>query len=363
MSMVIMTDREEYHPGDVLRGYVHVVLDKPVKARGIFVSFEGREHARVTRRSGENRNTYIQSVMLVQDTVAIWRPEGEGMIGPCNEQYTFEFHIPDDTMPTLGSHFAYTISDTALSKGIRRTVPSMLNGYIQYMIHAKVDRPLAIDIKARHFITVTIPPRSGASLQPLAFTSADGQGEYRVDVALDRNMVSPGEHVSGHFLFQRNPQWTVRALEAILRFNVSITAQGRTDVYKQVADVERFPVDEGTEGIERSFSLGSFPGGPVSVPGCIVKLVWMLEMKVDLPGRIDKHVYVPVWVIPLVAVKLPSSEQREVVEGKGWTADEGNLVVTDSGDSLWQVDPAGDGDLPEGQAADPEEDALWERDP
>ncbi len=363
MSMVIVAERDEYHPGDTVRGYVHVVIDRPVKARGIFISFEGREHAYVTRGSGKHRHTYIQNVMIVQDTISAWSPEGEGMIGPCNEQYPFEFRIPDDAMPTLESPFEYTISGAALSKNIGHTVPSALNGYIRYMIHAKVDRPLAIDIKAKQFITVTIPPRGSVSLQPVTFASSDPGEQFRIDIAIDRNIVSPGETVSGNFLFQRNPQCQVRALDAILKFDVSITAQGHTDVYKQIADVVRFPVEIGTEGFERSFSLGSFPVGPISVPGHIVKLEWMVEVKVDLPGKIDKHVYVPVWVMPLADAMAPVIERRAVAQGTGWEADSGNHVVMDNGDPSLQVDPAGDGLLPDEPATDPDEDAFWERDP
>ncbi len=80
MSMQIVTEQEEYHPGDVVRGYVRIVITKPIKARGIYVSFEGREHTAVTRGSGKNSHTYIQNVMIVQDTITAWSPGADGLV-------------------------------------------------------------------------------------------------------------------------------------------------------------------------------------------------------------------------------------------------------------------------------------------
>nr|MDO8086778.1 hypothetical protein [Candidatus Sigynarchaeum springense] len=362
MSMVIETEKWVYHPGDVVRGYVHVVFDKPIKVRGIYVSFEGREHAAVTRGSGKNRHTYIQNVMIVQDTINVCSPGEDGTVGPCDVQYPFDFRIPVAAMPTLDSPFEYNLSGEALSKGIGHTVPSRLNGYIRYMIHAKVDRPFAIDINAKQFVSVKIPPRSDVSIQPVSFTSHDDREQLRVDITINKNIYAPGEVVTGEAMFQRNPQKAVRAVEVILKFLVSITAQGRTDVYKQFADDIRFPVEPGTESMQGVFSLATFTGGPISVPGHIVKLEWIVEVKVDLPGKIDKHVYVPVWVIPLTSEISLSGGQAFAVQGIGWHIEQGNPAETESGESSWQIDA--DVDTPPSEPdSNPEEDAFWEREP
>jgi hypothetical protein len=108
--------------------------------------------------------------------------------------------------------------------------------------------------------------------------------------------------------------------------------------------------------------LNTFPGGPISIPGHIVKLKWIVEVKVDLPGKIDKHVYMPVWIIPLTGTIAPGPGRIFPVQGSGWQADEGNFVETEGGDSSWQLD--GDVDAPPaGPDANPEEDTFWERDP
>ncbi len=362
MSMQIVTEQEEYHPGDVVRGYVQVAIDKPIKARGIYVSFEGREHTAVTRGSGKNSHTYIQNVMIAQETLNVCSPGESATIGPCNDQYPFEFRIPADAMPTLDSPFEYYIPGEAISKGIGHTVRSQLNGYIRYMVSAKVDRPFAIDIKAKQFVLVKIPPRGDVSIQPVSFTSNDDYERLRVDITVAKNVYSPGEIVAGNFVFQRNPQKAVRAVEVILKFKVSITAHGYTDTYMQLADMIRFPVEPGTEGMQQSFALATFPGGPISIPGKIVKLEWIIEVKVDLPGKIDKHVYVPVWIIPLTGAIGPAPGRIFPVQGSGWQGDEGNLVETEGGETSWQVD--GDVDaLSADPDSNPEEDAFWERDP
>ncbi len=360
--MQIVTEQEEYHPGDVVRGYVRIVITKPIKARGIYVSFEGREHTAVTRGSGKNSHTYIQNVMIVQDTITAWSPGADGLVGPCDVQYPIEFKLPADAMPTLDSPFDYYLPEEARSKGIGRTVPSQLNGYIRYMIHAKVDRPFAIDIKAKQFILVKIPPRGDVSIQPVSFSSHDDSEQLYVDITVNRNLYSPGDLVTGAIMFQRNPQKAVRALEVMLRFSVSITAQGRTDVYKQLTDAIRFSIEPGTEGIQHTFALNTIPGGPISVPGHIVKLEWIVELKVDLPGKIDKHVYVPVWIIPLTSTIAPGQGQTFAVQGRGWQADGGNPVEMEGGESSWQQDV--DVDAPPAVPdTNPEEDAFWERDP
>nr|MDO8109418.1 hypothetical protein [Candidatus Sigynarchaeota archaeon] len=99
----------------------------------------------------------------------------------------------------------------------------------------------------------------------------------------------------------------VRAIEASLYCDFGFKVQGTNSSFKQVTDVIRFPVAPMAANCSWEFKLASFPNAPYSVAGSVVKFDWHVEIKVDLPRRVDKHISIPLIANPSEAtLAVPS---------------------------------------------------------
>jgi len=295
MGLKIFIDKEEYFPGEKVRGFVQLDLEMTLKARKVEIQFDGFEHAAITRGSGKSRHTYIEDHNFAHEVKELWQPASE----PCNEQFPFEFTVPLGALPSLYTPFNYPLPPEAIVKGIKKTINVYAyTGTIRYQLKAKLDEPLAIDLKDKIFFHV--PPVPMKRDQPKSIIQEIGtpSGKIHMLVTVNDDFLSPGDLIQGNLRLQKAIDVKTRNLIISLRYIYSYTAQGQTDTFVQDVDRLIFADVQDQEDIDREFRFVVPSSGPYTILGKIVKMEWEVDVKLDLPMKIDTHARVPVIVTP-----------------------------------------------------------------
>ncbi|HME51817.1 MAG TPA: hypothetical protein VKM55_06340 [Candidatus Lokiarchaeia archaeon] len=332
MSLTIDLEKQDYLPGETVKGNLTVVLDKAIKARKIEVKLEGKEYTAMKQESVQTRSTWdlttpaiprgteresstLQSESVIVDAaIDAWAASGVETLGPSTETYPFEFLLPANAIPSVASSLEYKIPERAAKKGIKHTIPFMLPGSIQYNVLAKIDVPRAIDPKAQAAVNVNLPPREDVVARVLGARLSIGKGNIHVEASVDKNVFTPGETITGNVMFRKNPSEKVRAVEIALKFAIMDMVQGQADTFEQACDLITFPITSNTNDFTSNFALESFPDGPFSVHGMLVKIMWFVDIKVDLARKIDKHARIPLHAIRLAenAATSMASETSDI---------------------------------------------------
>ncbi|HXX94712.1 MAG TPA: hypothetical protein VEN81_13845 [Planctomycetota bacterium] len=134
-SLQILLGETSYTPGENIRGTVELVLDRPLRTRGVRLYLSGSEVTEITIRRGmgrdERRVTYDSTRTILNEGLILFGEDRVGTLQAMKEtlkslagsldspilpagrhRYPFEFTLPNDALPTWsGPHarVAYTI--------------------------------------------------------------------------------------------------------------------------------------------------------------------------------------------------------------------------------------------------------------
>jgi hypothetical protein len=170
-QLFIQLDRAEasYHPGEIVRGRLRVVVRTELRPHGIAL------HA-----IGDEVTSLGPNVLMTEHThpfdlsFHIWLPSADQDKLPVGEHtFPFEFALPANLPPTF--------------KGELTT--------IAYRLEAKVNRPLATDLHAEQKLIVRVPPPVDAA-KPLRASTSLGTG-LTLELELNAGGYCPGDHVLG----------------------------------------------------------------------------------------------------------------------------------------------------------------------
>lgn len=253
-----------------------------MRARRVELAFVGKEHTKVVRGSGKNRHVYIEERVIVATAVDVWVASPGGYLGPSNEVFPFEFQIPVQALPS--TEVKFNTSDT-----------------ISYEIQAKIDKPHAFDVNATVVIQVIPIPIETYPTRPVVESFQDPKGRDYIEVAVDKNVFIPGECVSGRVKFKKDPMMKARALECAVLFTESATAQNHTDTFPYICGNFRAELDPSMEYFEWPFNFQTPQSWDFTLEGILIRRIWMVDVKVDLPWKKDQHVIVPLLFLPLRA--------------------------------------------------------------
>lgn len=326
VSLNIELEKQNYLPGETVKGNLTVVLEKAIKARKIEVKLEGREYTVINRESdrassawnwvsqlaipsgsGQAGSTFHSDNVILEASMNAWASSSVESLGPGEFTYPFEFVLPVNAIPSMGSSFTYTIPDHAAEKGITRTIPNLLPGSIVYSVMAKIDVPRAIDPKAQAAVNVNLIPRSDIASRALGSRLSIDEGNVCVEASVDKDVFTPGDTITGKITFRKEPSENVRAVEVALRFILMTVAQGQIETFEQACDVITFPIPSDENEFTSDFALESFPDGPFSMYGILVKIMWLVDIKVDIMHKLDKHARIPLHAIPIAEIAEPAT--------------------------------------------------------
>ncbi|VVB96648.1 Uncharacterised protein [uncultured archaeon] len=119
--------KDSFMPGEMLKGRVKLILDKPVKARRFLISLIGEEWVDVSCGSGKSQRAKKEEIKIHGDEIEL---SGETVYDLVEKD--FEFKIPEDAPPTIEGNGA----------GLR------------WFLHAKLDISMGRDKNARRELFV-----------------------------------------------------------------------------------------------------------------------------------------------------------------------------------------------------------------
>ncbi len=123
-----------------------------------------------------NVRVYEEEEYIVSKTINVWVAQKEKLFGPCNEQFPFEFQLPEGALPSI-------------------TTQSENKTGIIYEIKAKIDRPRSIDPKTYCEVKVEQPGYETYPTAPIERFREDFDGMLKVIAHVDKDVFVPGEHV------------------------------------------------------------------------------------------------------------------------------------------------------------------------
>ncbi|XP_022097443.1 arrestin domain-containing protein 17-like isoform X2 [Acanthaster planci] len=133
-----------YSSGEVVRGFVRIVLGEPKKdVRGIEIKFKGEAHTHWSEGSGDHRRHYSGREVYFKEKLLCW---GKGKNDPGASKLCLE----------TGEHrfpFSFGIPNIPLPFPFESSV-----GWIRYKVSCKIDRPWKFNHQTERLFTVTGVP-------------------------------------------------------------------------------------------------------------------------------------------------------------------------------------------------------------
>jgi hypothetical protein len=125
-KIAVVLQREAYYQGQVVRGKVYLVLDRPVAARCVKLEVVGVESTSITFSTGKHSRTYTEQNHIIKKDIILHTPKNKGSpeLEPGKYNFKFEFAIPDKALPSYKGKSAW----------------------VKYWVKARIDVPLWLDI-------------------------------------------------------------------------------------------------------------------------------------------------------------------------------------------------------------------------
>jgi hypothetical protein len=213
----VLLDRDEYTPGQTVRGHVEVDWPRPRAVRGVRLALVGAEETRisVSRGSGKNRRTvtYTERDEIIAEEIILFGGPAVGDLQAVGEafrrlvkpldypllpagrhRYEFDFRLPDDAPPSFeGSH-----------------------ARVAYELSARVDVPLGRDLSFEGLLpvvnpaTLRIAPYRARGARPAEGFLRAFRAELGLDLELEGCRLLPGERLEGRLLVRNRSRKRIR---------------------------------------------------------------------------------------------------------------------------------------------------------
>ncbi|MHA1684040.1 MAG: sporulation protein [Promethearchaeota archaeon] len=303
----LLIDKDYYFPGDTIEGIVRVIINKPRKIRDINIVFGGKEFARVTRNSGNEKEIYTRGKVITIKWKTIFKSRNPDEKSTMHSEIPFSFTIPWNAPPSVEAPFLFTLPEDGRKIGVHHQIRSKKSGWIRYELKAIVNIHHGLNPKKKTTIRVVPLPIVAGFQSPAASHQQLPSGMVSVTLAVDENEVSPGSVIRGEiFLNKKTPSVKIRSLEVSLKFHYFYTAN-YTDLFKQTVDRVVFKeMKKLFPGSENSceFKLRVPPDVPFTTRGLIVQLLWFVDVKVSIPMKKPWHLVIPVDVLPCTDIDI-----------------------------------------------------------
>jgi hypothetical protein len=291
-----------------------VVLDRPLKVRGIHAKFQGAEEttAVYTTTSTDSKgksttqtNTAVQQVDITTQAHLVSGNERLGFFGnlsdavatlfgggqhetmqPGEYPLDIEISIPEDAPPTH------------VGKKTR----------VFYELSVRVDVPLALDLKAVQSFQL-VPPPASHETNPVRTRYPDDAGrgffdtlfapDVRIEMALAADKSRLGESIEGIFSVETKEPLHCNAVRVRLVGIENSQAHGHTDSYVHKGEA----VELGTPNVisgshKEEFTLSAETAAPLSARGKLFSIEWFVQVELDVPWAKDPKIRAPIELLP-----------------------------------------------------------------
>jgi hypothetical protein len=278
-QMAVELERQFFLPGEVVKGQVHLTIDKPVKARKIWLDVEGLEETSITDGAGKSSSTYYERNSMIENKILLHRPEGEEHteLEPGKYTFKFEFTIPKKALPSYRGR----------------------NAKITYSLNARVDVPKWLDIVEKKDFHVVRNRDDIRSYERPSHFQSDNYLNLEDDkpgffVELPRIAFIAGKSIEGTITLCNKKACEVRKIELRL-IGIEHAEASKYKVNQRLREYEsELPTDNLVEATPARFHFPIPKSAPGSFEGNYSNFRWALEVQLDLPLKFDIKARYPV---------------------------------------------------------------------
>ena len=297
-------------PGETARIPIRIVLDEPLKVRGLHATFHGAEEttATVTTYNAATKSTQTHTVVEHVDIV-----KTEYLLSG-RERQGFFSNVADAFATLLGGGEHDVLDPGEYTFEIELTVPADARPSFEggkcrvfYELSVIVDIPLARDMKALESFQVRGPSTDADRPAPAPvrtrFPDDQERGlldswfgpEIRGEAALSRDAFVAGETIEGILLLETPEPLEHRGINVRLISVESSTAQGHTAAHvHQTEPVPITPAGTIDDRFSQQFRLPVSLPGPVTTNGERFTIDCFVQVEIDVPWAKDPKLRIPV---------------------------------------------------------------------
>ncbi|MGI9471576.1 MAG: hypothetical protein ACR2NZ_08605 [Rubripirellula sp.] len=308
----IHSTSSELVPGQTCRIPIEVVIEQPLKVRGLHATFHGAEETQATfsTYNAATKSTQTQTTFEHFDIVK------EEYVLSGREQKGFFGNVADGLATLVGSGEHDVLDPGSYSFEVDVQVPPearpSLHGNkcrVFYELSVLIDIPVWRDVKALESFSVSAAKTKTAETQTSVRTrypEDQGRGlfdsvfgpDVRVEAALAEGLLREGDTVEGMFVVETPKPVPFRAIHARLISVESSTANGHNDSYTHPGE----PITIAGEGVidkkySQEFQLPVSVPGPKTDQGQNFRIDCFLQIELDVPWAKDPKIRVPVTLI------------------------------------------------------------------
>ncbi|NQU22849.1 MAG: hypothetical protein HQ567_16345 [Candidatus Nealsonbacteria bacterium] len=317
----IQPPSEQIVRGTPMTVRVTVVLDEPLKVRGMHAKFHGAEETRAvyTTSSTDSKGRVTTQTHTAVEHVDV-TTQAHLMSG--NERLGFFGNLSDAVATIFGGGKHETMQPGEYPFDVEVSIPDDAppthvgeKTRVFYELSFQVDVPLATDLKATQSFDLAVLPAFAAETNPVRTRYPDDEGrglmdsllgpDVRIELALAADRFRPGELIEGIFRVETDKPLNCRSIRVRLVGVETSQAHGHGDSYAHLGK----PVEVATPGVfdgsyKQEFSLPAEAEGPLTAKGKLFSIDWFVQVELDVPWAKDPKIRAPIALCALPASGL-----------------------------------------------------------
>ncbi len=301
--------------GHAINVPVTLVLDRPLKVRGIHAKFQGAEEttAVYTTTSVDAKGvTTTHSHTAVQHSDIT--TQAQLLLG--NERLSTLGNMSDAVATMFGGgrhevmqpgEYKFDIEVSIPADAPATHVGKKTRVFYELTIH--VDVPLGFDLQKTQSFHVAPLVSVDSEITPVRTCYPDDAGrgyfnalftpDVRIEMALVANQYRIGEAIDGIFCIDAAKPLNCRAIRVRLAGTESSQAQGHADHFVHVgAAIELSPPGVVNGSYKQEFSLSAENAGPLTAKGKLFSIDWFVQVELDVPWAKDPTIRAPIVLLP-----------------------------------------------------------------
>lgn len=305
----IQPPSDELVPGETAGIPVKLVLDVPLKVRGVHATFHGAEETKANYTTynaatkSTQTHTAVEHVDIVKTESLLSGRERKGFFG----------NIADGLSTLFGGGEHDVLQPGEYPFDVEVQIPSPARPSfagqkcrVFYELSVRVDIPLSRDVTALQAFRVSggpeteLPPSAPVRTrypedQPRGLLDSWFSPDVRVEAALRQNTFREGDTLEGIFALETPKPLEFRAIDVRLISVENTTAHGHTDSHTHAGEPVRIATQGVIEGTHsQRFDLPVALPGPPTTRGERFSIDSFLQIELDVPWAKDPKVRVPV---------------------------------------------------------------------
>jgi hypothetical protein len=297
--------------GKVQQVPITLVVDEPLKVRGLHALFHGAQETKATYTTYNAATKSTQTHTAVQHVDVVRR----AWVLSGNERMGCFANLADGLATLFGGGEHREMLPGKYPFDVEVEVPGDAPGTFQakkcrifYELSVRLDVPLAGDPQATCAFTLPDdqPAPGSTGLVRTRWPEDEGRGlwdswfgpDVRVEAALTENVYRPGETIDGVFRVDTPAPLACRKITAMLVGYERTQAQGHKDTVSHQGPPTVVATPGGIDRAHKQdFQLPAVAAGPATNKGQLFTIDWYVQLQLDVPWAKDPKVRIPITLV------------------------------------------------------------------